>query len=289
MLIGELKKTRFDVYDFLFFFRKTYQILSIFLAAPQHTKQSMKDGFGRLLAALRERGLLNMLVDFCYEAVAYIRSYMQMVMEVVRNLRHHLLANGDDWFFTEPALPASPVSASGSPKNDRGRRRAVMAPVTSRMSAGKIPALEELDETKQKQELLEEHKQQAKAGAQEGNKENTRPLEPAFLRDEDYPPGWLVFDPHLGIISKVEADQYKQEQAKKRAELMRQQQQQQQHNTNEGKQQQQQQQMQPQQRGNEEWEAKSNNSRQNGPLRQSGNTRTNASTIHTPHTIAANG
>ena len=188
-----------------------------------------------------------------------------------------------------------------------------MAPVASRISAGNIPALEELDETKQKQEelqvLLEEqhhhHQQQQEqveggAHSQEGNKENTRPLEPAFLRDEDYPPGWLVFDPHLGIISKVEADQYKHEQAKKRATVMRQQQQQQQQqpNTNDSKQQQQQQQqqqqpLQPQPQGNEEWEAKSNNShshsRQNGPLRQSGNTRTNASATHTPHRIAANG
>jgi hypothetical protein len=31
-------------------------------------------------------------------------------------------------------------------------------------------------------------------------------IEPAFLREEDYPAGWLVFDTVHGIISKEEAD-----------------------------------------------------------------------------------
>lgn len=34
------------------------------------------------------------------------------------------------------------------------------------------------------------------------------PLEPAFLNNEDYPPGWLVHHPVLGISSVKEADQY---------------------------------------------------------------------------------
>mmetsp|Transcript_43112 Transcript_43112/g.104333 ORF Transcript_43112/g.104333 Transcript_43112/m.104333 type:complete len:294 (+) Transcript_43112:143-1024(+) len=33
-------------------------------------------------------------------------------------------------------------------------------------------------------------------------------LEPAFLNPEDYPPGWLVFHPELGVVSKEEADAY---------------------------------------------------------------------------------
>jgi hypothetical protein len=34
------------------------------------------------------------------------------------------------------------------------------------------------------------------------------PLEPAFLNKEDYPPGWLVYHPVLGISSVKEADRY---------------------------------------------------------------------------------
>jgi hypothetical protein len=33
-------------------------------------------------------------------------------------------------------------------------------------------------------------------------------LEPAFLKESDYPPGWMVYHPVLGVVSKEEADKY---------------------------------------------------------------------------------
>jgi len=33
-------------------------------------------------------------------------------------------------------------------------------------------------------------------------------IEPAFLDDDDYPEGWLVYHPKLGVVSKREADEY---------------------------------------------------------------------------------
>jgi hypothetical protein len=33
-------------------------------------------------------------------------------------------------------------------------------------------------------------------------------IEPAFLNDQDYPPGWLVYHPVLGVVPKEEADKY---------------------------------------------------------------------------------
>jgi hypothetical protein len=33
-------------------------------------------------------------------------------------------------------------------------------------------------------------------------------LEPAFLNEQDYPPGWLVYHPVLGVVPKEQADQY---------------------------------------------------------------------------------
>ena len=38
------------------------------------------------------------------------------------------------------------------------------------------------------------------------------PLEPAFANKDDYPPGWLVYHPILGISSVKEADQYDEQQ-----------------------------------------------------------------------------
>lgn len=42
------------------------------------------------------------------------------------------------------------------------------------------------------------------------------PLEPAFLNRDEYPPGWLVFHPVLGVCSVQEADQYDGEQLVKK-------------------------------------------------------------------------
>ena len=33
-------------------------------------------------------------------------------------------------------------------------------------------------------------------------------IEPAFLNEKDYPPGWLVYHPVLGVVKKEEADQF---------------------------------------------------------------------------------
>lgn len=38
------------------------------------------------------------------------------------------------------------------------------------------------------------------------------PLEPAFLNDDDYPPGWLVYHPVLRVSSIKEADRYDKQQ-----------------------------------------------------------------------------
>jgi len=39
------------------------------------------------------------------------------------------------------------------------------------------------------------------------------PLEPAFLNKNDYPPGWLIYHPVLGISSVKEADEYDEQQS----------------------------------------------------------------------------
>jgi hypothetical protein len=36
-------------------------------------------------------------------------------------------------------------------------------------------------------------------------------IEPAFLNDRDYPPGWMVYHRVLGVVPKTEADRYDRE------------------------------------------------------------------------------
>jgi hypothetical protein len=45
-------------------------------------------------------------------------------------------------------------------------------------------------------------------------------LEPAFLNDQDYPPGWMVYDKEMGVILKTRADKLQQER-KRRNECKR--------------------------------------------------------------------
>jgi hypothetical protein len=156
-------------------------------------------------------------MDMILEVQEYTIAYGQMAIEFCRKLRCYILANGDEWYhhdiMTMPSSspnPATALLASGP----RGRRRA--APIASRLVSSRMPELEETDVNKQlQQQLLDESQhQQDQSQQKEGliNKENTDPLEPAFLRDEDYPPGWLVFDPVLGVVSKAEADNYRRKQ-----------------------------------------------------------------------------
>ena len=55
------------------------------------------------------------------------------------------------------------------------------------------------------------------AGSIPSNIENEMaPLEPAFLNKEDYPTGWLVYHPVLGLTSVKEADQHNDQQSLER-------------------------------------------------------------------------
>eukprot|EP00521_Asterionellopsis_glacialis_P019140 CAMPEP_0195314834 /NCGR_PEP_ID=MMETSP0708-20121125/2639_1 /TAXON_ID=33640 /ORGANISM="Asterionellopsis glacialis, Strain CCMP134" /LENGTH=175 /DNA_ID=CAMNT_0040379919 /DNA_START=21 /DNA_END=548 /DNA_ORIENTATION=- len=47
------------------------------------------------------------------------------------------------------------------------------------------------------------------SGMKPGSKNDD--IEPAFLKEEDYPPGWLVYHPVLGVVPKAEADRYRTE------------------------------------------------------------------------------
>lgn len=46
------------------------------------------------------------------------------------------------------------------------------------------------------------------SGSSSSSTRRNSSLEPAFLDEKDYPKGWLVYHPTLGVISKEEADKY---------------------------------------------------------------------------------
>lgn len=166
-----------------------------------------------------ERGVGQAMMDIVLEVHDYMVGYYQMILEILRNLRSHLLAmnNGDDLFdFSLQDSPLSPSSsflnmtANDGPRVGSGRNRRGMmggvASLTSRIgvssSTADMPELEEMDNDSNFLEEVEGDFMGAFC------RENTDPLPPAFLRDEDYPPGWLVYDVDLGVVSKKDADIY---------------------------------------------------------------------------------
>jgi len=265
-------------------------------------------------------------MDWWCELHDYVTAYCQMMVECLRNLRVHMLAHGDDWFYDFTSLPphSAHQTAGAMPSTARGRRRNMVASVTSRMGVaigeGSMPELEETDSYKKQRQQNEAHMIVDGELQWTWDKENIAPMEPAFLRDEDYPPGWLVFDPVLGVVSKTEADRYKLEQKRKKAERLQKQQQgelqkfqkhQEEVDTEPPQLPQKQQQEQPaihtkspvrqlpqpsveqkkQPSTPQHSQKNSGNSKNNAssrPLRNN-NVMPNTSAMHTPHTIAANG
>jgi hypothetical protein len=67
---------------------------------------------------------------------------------------------------------------------------------------------EEKKEHETKETQYEEQNRMAKM-----KRLNEEDLEPAFLREEDYPPEWMVYDSELGVILKTEADKHRSKQA----------------------------------------------------------------------------
>lgn len=232
------------------------------------------DGFGRLLQARRERGTANLLMDWYLELQDYVIGYVQMSVEMLRSLRSFSLEDCVPYDLNAATASSSSSLQSNGP---RGRRRN-MAAQASRMTTSRMPELEETDI----------NKLQADQATSTPQSLSIRPLEPSFLKDEDYPPGWLVFDPVLGVVSKVEADKFKQEYEQKRAMELKQSPQRQKQSSSPRRQTPQSVQR-KQQASPPHFKSNSNiKSTPSRPLR-SANVMPNASTMHTPQTIAANG
>jgi hypothetical protein len=118
-----------------------------------------------------------------------IRAYYQMACEVLRRIRQN-----------RDPQPVQAVARSRNLMGSSPPPLVVLAPEsetdsTSSMSVGKsCDMVETKNSTKRSPPSL-----------------CFDEIEPAFLDDQDYPPGWLVYHPRLGVVSKEEADKYDRE------------------------------------------------------------------------------
>jgi hypothetical protein len=155
----------------------------------------------------RELTLWELLCELWWSVHDYTRAYLQMGMEQIRRLV--------SW--------DSDNAAALSPARNRVRRRRIRRETSSSM-----PELEDVPDSEQTggPSGFQENSSLAMNGMSDtirnGHAEPERlrrsdmpipqhrsnDIEPAFLNDRDYPPGWMVYHRVLGVVPKTEADLY---------------------------------------------------------------------------------
>lgn len=155
------------------------------------------------------------VTDIVFEIWDYARSYLQMAMEILRNMR--LLLTSSMGMFGREDVDVATRDTSRS-NNGKNKRRRIFHEASSMPGLEEDPAVT-ITIAQQKGQSHSDAKLSGAPAAGGGNDdETTLPvkatrvnrdnIEPAFLKDEDYPPGWLVYHPVLGVVPKTEADQY---------------------------------------------------------------------------------
>jgi hypothetical protein len=138
---------------------------------------------------LRERGVLDVIWDLWVQVWA------------------HLLAILDTAKLFASSFYCSDLD---SPSVAVRRRRALEA-------VSNMPELEDAEYSNDAEEKKDQETRETRYGEENGAKKmkgvNEEELEPAFLREEDYPPEWMVYDHELGVILKTEADKHRSKQA----------------------------------------------------------------------------
>jgi hypothetical protein len=160
----------------------------------------------------RELTVREFLCELWWSVHDYTRAYMQMGMEQVRRL-----VSRD----SENAVALSPA-------RNRVRRRRIRRETSSSM-----PELEDVPDSEQSGGPPGGFPENLSSFAMNGTSDTIRnrhaepemlrrnnvpipqhrvnDMEPAFLNDRDYPPGWMVYHRVLGVVPKTEADRYDRE------------------------------------------------------------------------------
>jgi hypothetical protein len=154
------------------------------------------------------RLLLDIGANLALMGVDYVRGFWYMGLEFCRNAL----------FFVMSLLPVTAIIGTEGAGGDRMRdgRRA-----QDFQSLSSLPELEDCAPRSQKSSnsesgsvALESPGETDKTGGGTPRRRvrwNMNELEPAFLNEKDYPKGWMVYHPILGVVPKTVADRYDRE------------------------------------------------------------------------------
>ena len=173
---------------------------------------------------IRNDGVAATATDMVFALVDTLRAYLQLAMELVRSLRHQAPLNYflDGVFgngaFDEEYYEQYPAA---NPGGGFFSSAAALGPPPPLVIVGPNGQIEEEEESSNNND----HRSPSPASSfTSQSTTTTRGIEPAFLNEEDYPPGWLVYHAELGVVPKEEADNYdamlrrKQEEAQKKGD-----------------------------------------------------------------------
>lgn len=164
-----------------------------------HYKSPIMDFYSNLV----ENGIQETMTDSLLSLCDLARAYYQIACEVIRNLCSSAGAHGP-----VPSIPCINTTL-------KTRTSSMSTPPPLVM----IPLHSQSVEPGQRQEIDANEDDTSAAGMQplpsptwratiiQHDRSSTE-IEPAFLNDTDYPEGWLVYHPKLGVIPKEEADRF---------------------------------------------------------------------------------
>jgi hypothetical protein len=171
-------------------------------------KSSLLDFFYNAM----EDGWQQTLLECLYGLRELLRAYYQMACELIRSLR---LGSGP-----RPA-PTTIRSLGASATNGSSPPPLVILPVEDADANLPTPMRTPTSRTRNRNRpdarFNATHESLARSPSPSTSSSSSlvpqaplvqEEIEPAFLNEKDYPPGWLVYHPVLGVVAKEEADQY---------------------------------------------------------------------------------
>lgn len=156
--------------------------------------------------------------EIALEIWDYSRTYFQIGIEMLRNMR--LLLTSSTGVYAEDDAGGLTLAARSTKNGRNKRRRRFNEPSCSSMPELEEAPIDDANGGEIKAEYASEPIKSLQTKPIENEKEKALPaprpkkrdeIEPAFLKEEDYPPGWLVYHPVLGVVPKTEADRYREE------------------------------------------------------------------------------
>jgi hypothetical protein len=153
-----------------------------------------------------EDGWQQTLLECLYGLLELLRAYYQMACELIRSLR---LGSGP-----RPA-PTTIRSHGASATNGSVPPPLVILPIEDANAAMPVPTSRTRNRSDARFNAT--HESSARSPSPSTSSSSSlvpqaplvqEEIEPAFLSEKDYPPGWLVYHPVLGVVAKEEADQY---------------------------------------------------------------------------------